>query len=1015
MASQQMGPVGATAPTAAGVPDNATQARAYQLTAATGFTQNLQYLDEDYYFVRQEVALHLSEAGEYEAALAWFRQIYDYTRPPAARRVAQKLVVNGAASPDFVRVAGWLQDPLDPHAIAETRRDAYTRFTLLALVNCLLAFADSEYTRGTTESVPRAIRLYLQALALLDVPELTDGTPSCDDLIGTLLLQAGSDEVIWGWRDLQLRLPNVRDAATLAKTVTALRPLLTGDGDPVERLAAARQIVDALPREAPAPATVGALLDANAKTEHAVFTAMSANAALAATLEALTAGTSPPPPRRVPLAARRDLPPWDRRGPIDFVPAPKLWACIPPNPDLAALRRRAQLNLEKIRQCRNIAGLAWEPAPEPVSADAGVDALTSDPLMQSATTRQPFPPVPYRYSTLIERAKQLADRAAHFEQAMLSALQSADAERYEELKARQDLELSAAAVRVKDIQVTQANDSMDAARLQRERARLQEDHYDTLLSAGMSENETAAMFLNAISAGISGTQSGGDAAGIGAAAGMGGVLFSTYASQERRQQDWFLALEVSRQDVSIGDDQVRITEDAIAAATQERAIAELKANQAATVVQFLATKQFGSAALYEWMANVQEDVYRFFLQAGASTALVAQAMLAFERQEPVPSFIRSDYWRRLESGDAAATSGLPADTRGLTGSARLLQDIYELDQYAFQTNQRKLQLTETLSLAELDPLAFARFQQTGVLRFSTPMRLFDARFPGHYLRLIRRVRASIIASIPPGRGVRATLASTGSSRVVVGPDRFQAVRVQREPEQIAFTAPRDATGVSDLDASGELRLPFEGMGLDASWELRVARPANLFDYRTIADVLLTIDYSALDSPTYRKDVIRSLDRSVSSDRPFSFRQQFADAWYDLLNPDQATPPPMTVTFHTRVDDFPANLSDLTIRALALYFARPEGGAAALPTARLRFTPAGGATIDLGQAAADSDGVISTRRGRWAAILAPPRLPVGTWELAFPDNAATRQAFGGGGIEDLLLVVTFGARTAAWPA
>jgi hypothetical protein len=48
------------------------------------------------------------------------------------------------------------------------------------------------------------------------------------------------------------------------------------------------------------------------------------------------------------------------------------------------------------------------------------------------------------------------------------------------------------------------------------------------------------------------------------------------------------------------------------------------------------------------------------------------------------------------------------------------------------------------------------------------MALFDRDFPGHYLRLIKRVRASVIALVPAAHGVRATLIGSGISRVVSG-------------------------------------------------------------------------------------------------------------------------------------------------------------------------------------------------------------------------------------------------------
>ena len=50
------------------------------------------------------------------------------------------------------------------------------------------------------------------------------------------------------------------------------------------------------------------------------------------------------------------------------------------------------------------------------------------------------------------------------------------------------------------------------------------------------------------------------------------------------------------------------------------------------------------------------------------------------------------------------------------------------------------------------------------------MSLFDSDFPGHYLRMIRQVRTSLVALVPPDRGIRATLYSNGVSRVTTGQD-----------------------------------------------------------------------------------------------------------------------------------------------------------------------------------------------------------------------------------------------------
>src|SRR5207247_7151388 len=167
---------------------------------------------------------------------------------------------------------------------------------------------------------------------------------------------------------------------------------------------------------------------------------------------------------------------------------------------------------------------------------------------------------------------------------------------------------------------------------------------------------------------------------------------------------------------------------------------------------------------------------------------------------------------------------------------------------------------------------------------------------------------------------RATMLTTGTSRVVIGGDIFQTVVVRHDPESVALSSPRDATGLFELDPQQDMLLPFEGLGVNTNWELRMPKAANLFDFSTIADVLITIEYTALNSFDYSQQVIQRLKPSLSAERPFSFREQFADQWYDLHNPDQVATP-MTVRFQTVRDDFPSNLEKLKIQQVALYFAR----------------------------------------------------------------------------------------------
>jgi Tc toxin complex TcA C-terminal TcB-binding domain len=409
---------------------------------------------------------------------------------------------------------------------------------------------------------------------------------------------------------------------------------------------------------------------------------------------------------------------------------------------------------------------------------------------------------------------------------------------------------------------------------------------------------------------------------------------------------------------------------------------------------------------------VLNRVYAYFLQQATALARLAQAQLAFERQEPEQGIVQDDYWQgppEPQAGSADTT-----DRRGLTGSARLLQDITRLDQYAFQTDGRKLHLTQTLSVSQFAARELQQFRQTGVLTFATPLEMFDREFPGHYLRLVKRVRLSLLAVVPPVRGIRAQLSASGTSRTVVAAGPFDTVTLRRDPEVIAFTSPTNATGLFELEPDSGMLIPFEGMGVDTVWRLDLPKAANPFDYNLIADVLLTLEYTALDSQEYRQKAIRSLDRGYSADRTFSLRTQFPDAWYDLNNPDTVQDPahPMHVVLPLTADDFPPHIADLAVAQLAMFVVRDDSISDELTVTLQRSSNA--LSTQAGPVST-TGGVASTRRpggAPWQVLVGTS--PVGTWELQFDDTPAVRYLFSAGKIQDVALVFTISGTTPEWP-
>ncbi|HEU0254178.1 MAG TPA: hypothetical protein VFR12_14180, partial [Pyrinomonadaceae bacterium] len=862
-------------------------------------------LTEVFFDLPIALAFQLQQAGDFETALDWYRIVYALDLPPGNippdpppagvqprewRRIFPGLNAEKSIPTTYDQTSQWLLDnSANPHQFAKQRANAYTRFTMLSIVRCMLSYADSEFTTDSFESLPRARALYINVREVLDMPELS-------------------------------------------------------------------------------------------------------------------------------------LPPTDQR--------------VKMNPVIAAFRAMAEVNLFKLRTQRNIAGMQRE-VPALIAQPATI-ALIDGSRNGRPVSSGPLAPTQYRYVTLIERAKQLVTLAQQIEASFLASLEKRDAEAYSILKARQDLDLSSAHVTLQDLRVTEAADGLMLAKIQQQKSQLQVDHYQGLLSDDLSANEmlslgfmwaqfglqTAATVQYAVASGAeaivavatlglfsgSATEKAANAvASAGSAAGIQAAIQDKIASYERRREEWQYQHDLGRKDKQITDQQYKIAFDQQQVVIQEQTIATSQLQHAQATVNFLATK-FTNVELYEYMSAILQGVYSYFLQQASAMARMAQNQLAFERQEATLSFIQADYWQPpSEAGQSG--NGNSTDRRGLTGSARLLQDIYELDQHAFATNQRKLQLKKTFSLVQMAPFEFQKFRETGVLPIAISRKLFDQDFPGHYMRLIRKVSASLIALIPPTQGIKATLSNTGVSRATIGGPTFQDVVVRRNPQSVALTSPLNATGLFELDAQPELMLPFEGLGVETSWEFQMPKAANFINYDSIADVLITIEYTALSDSIYRDQVIQQLDRDFSADRAFSFQHQMNDQWFDLHNPEQIeTAKRFRAEFSTSKADFPLNLEkdSLKIANLVVYFVPKDVDVVKATTVRLSFVPEGAASNapPLGGDASSERGLLSTRSGSasdWQDCIGVE--PFGKWTLDLSGDEELKTLLAADKVRDILFVVS----------
>ncbi len=1064
---------------------------AFEINAGTK-EANLTYLKEAYYFVPMYLGAALDKCGQYTAALDFYRTVYDYSMPVSVRDIYYEFEEESKLSSVTQRSTDWLLDPLDPHLIAAARRYSYKRYTVLCIVQCLCDFGDSRFTYDTPESDAEARTLYMTALDLLALDIFDQSSRPCDGLSISLPQSSAADDQ-WAAANnsLSSAITTLGSVSAASAAASQMQHLMAENKPPADRFAAARSLIAEAKRQSQRRRTTGQLVAGRdaylTRAYNALLTEPPVNKTITsvitfagnsfdATVTAPFSGgvqpvspagpnggmmsTSAPnmltlPPTvqdtlgetsvQLPSSAGvgGNLVPHEVTIPIGggTTPMVNYWFCTPPDPLLNALRMHATLNLYKLRHCMNIAGVYRDLDPYSgafsLSDGQGTNCSSAQPQVSGRVAIQP---TPYSYPVLLARAKQLVQVATQMEASMLTALEKYYAAAYDELQARQNLDVANATVKLQNLTLAQANDGVTLAQLQGRVAQTQMDHFQQLMQSDIGSLEQQAIDAQtteaelqvtasaaSFAAAAAGTPSLADIATFGAntlstlASGFSSLAnsFGTYAainqaraSYEAQQSDWQYQYDLGVDNAAISAQQVVLANDQVSVASQQLQIAQLQATQKSDIVTFLANK-FTNANLYYWMSGVLQGVYSYFLHEATAVARMAENQMAFERQEVPPGFIKADYWQAPTGMNTGTPAGTP-NVLGLTGAERLSQDLTELDEYYAQTNKRKLQLTKTYSLAQLNPIEFQRLRDTGVMHFTTSLADFDKDFPGHYLRLIQQVRVSVIALIPPTQGVNATLSTTAATRAVIGPDVFQKVVVRRDPQSISINSPTNATGVFSPDPQAELLMPFQGLGVEAQWEFRMPKAANQCDYSSLADVLIAYDYTALDNSDYRVQVLRSLGGETSLERPYSFRNDLADQWYDFNNPDQSATP-MTVQFTTSRSDFPPNLEDLRIRQVILYFSRADGATFEVAVRSFSFSESGNGS-SVGGAATSVGGVISTRRGNaasWMPMIG--KAPFGTWTLALPNTQIVREWFANGGIQEILFDLTYSARTPAWPA
>jgi hypothetical protein len=375
------------------------------------------------------------------------------------------------------------------------------------------------------------------------------------------------------------------------------------------------------------------------------------------------------------------------------------------------------------------------------------------------------------------------------------------------------------------------------------------------------------------------------------------TLAAKMASYIRREQDWTFLANLSAREITQLDKQITSADIRIQVAEKELENHKQQIENARAVELFLNDK-FTNLKLYQWM---KEQLYALYKQSyNLAYALAKQAEKAYkyEMGTETANFIHYG-WDDLK--------------QGLVSGETLQLDLRQLEKSYLDRNRRELELARSISLARLNPLALIELRETGKCYVSLPEELFDLDFRGHYFRRIKSVRLSIPCVAGPHTSVSCTLRllnnsirtntamnSAGSyehendAGLWIDDVRF---RTSHAPvTAIATSQGLNDSGMFEFNYRDERYLPFELAGAISEWQIELSTEKELrqFDYATISDVILHLDYTARENgglfkdkaTTYIKDFL--MNAANLAEQPlmqmFGMKHEFPSEWYKFLHP-----------------------------------------------------------------------------------------------------------------------------------
>ncbi len=371
----------------------------------------------------------------------------------------------------------------------------------------------------------------------------------------------------------------------------------------------------------------------------------------------------------------------------------------------------------------------------------------------------------------------------------------------------------------------------------------------------------------------------------------------------RRDQGWTLDANLAARQIIELDKQITSADIGIQIAKKELENHKQQIENNKQIELFLKDK-FTNQELYQWMKEQLFTVYKQSYNLAYEMAKKAEKAYKYEMGTETASFIQYGYWDNSK--------------QGLVSGEKLQLALRQLEKSYLEDNRRELELTKSISLALLNPLALIELRETGKCYVSLPEELFDLDFQGHYFRRIKSASLSIPCIAGPYTTVNCSLRLLKNTlRIDTTPGEYgyqhnhdaglwtddTRFRSSIVPvTSIATSKGQNDAGMFEFNFRDERYLPFEGAGTISDWliELGGAGAGNevlrQFDYTTISDVILHLNYTARESGglfkdnalAYIVDFVKNSDELELPDMPlmrmFSMKHEFPTEWHRFLHP-----------------------------------------------------------------------------------------------------------------------------------